>query len=657
MCGIVGIVGTDREYQVESADIHRMCETIVHRGPDDEGIYAQGRVGLGMRRLSIIDLSTGHQPIHNEDRSIWIVFNGEIYNFLELRPDLERRGHKFYTNTDTEAIVHLYEEYGASCVEKLRGMFAFAIWDDRQQRLLLARDRLGKKPLHYAFSQGRFLFGSEIKTLLAVAPELSTVSSEGLLDYFYFGYIQDRHSAFTEIQKLAPGHLLEYANGKVQCRKYWELPACGTYEPASEKECIDDLEQRLSEAVRIRMISDVPLGALLSGGVDSSTVVALMARESSRPVKTFSIGFPNEDFNEAGHARLVAQQFGTEHHELVIDADFGETLDKLTHMMEEPFADDSMVPTYCVCALTRKHVTVALAGDGGDEFFGGYDRYMVDLRRRLVPGMPEWAGDFFRKNIFPRLPAEMYGRRFLFNMSLASRDRYLDSIAYLRLDSRDRPLFSSDFLVSAETLPSPLETFRASLNGAPATDRLSRLQYLDVMTYLPFDILTKVDRMSMAASLEVRAPLLDHVLAEWATKLSPKWKIRSGQQKYILKKLAERLGVPREALYRPKQGFAVPLVHWFRNELKQDLLGVLLEPKTLQRGYFSPVAVRQLMDEHLKGRRDRSAELWLLLVFELWHRNFLETLATGDSSQRAPKITSMKTCQTLPVTPQAGTEQ
>lgn len=634
MCGIAGIIGKHAGYGVDPGQVHQMCQPIVHRGPDDEGVHVLGRVGLGMRRLSIIDLSTGHQPIHNENRSIWIVFNGEIYNFQDLRLDLIERGHSFYTKTDTEVIVHLYEEYGLEFVKKLRGMFAFALWDDQRQKLVVARDRLGKKPLHYAFSDKCFLFGSEIKSLLAVAPDLAEVNQQALLDYFYFGYVTEARSAFTRIHKLPPGHVLEYADDKVTVHKYWDVPEYGTYKPQSEEEGLEELERQLAEAVRIRLISDVPLGALLSGGVDSSTVVALMARASNRPVKTFSISFPNEDFNEAKHAQLVARHFGTEHHELLVEADFCQTLDKLTRLMEEPFSDDSMVPTYCVSELTRRHVTVALAGDGGDEFFAGYDRYEVDLRRKNVPGMPEWAGRFFRSEVYPRLPLEMYGRRFLFNMSLPSKERYLDSISYLRIDGRDQALFSDDFLTVTERFPAPLQAFRDCLSNAPAKDRMSQLQHLDVMTYLPSDILTKVDRMSMAASLEVRAPLLDHVVVEWATRLSPHWKRRNGQSKYILKKLAERLGVPREVLHRPKQGFAVPLVHWFRDTSKKELLQILLEPKSLQRGYYRPAAIHALMDEHLRGRRDRSSELWLLLVFELWHRNFLENLPSRDVSLR-----------------------
>jgi len=346
VCGIAGIVGAEPSTVIEANAVDRMCRTIVHRGPDDEGIYAKGSAGLGIRRLSIIDLAGGRQPIHNEDQTVWVVFNGEIYNFPELRPELEKSGHRFYTNTDTEVIVHLYEEFGADCVQKLRGMFAFAVYDERNRRLLLARDRLGKKPLHYALLDGRLLFGSEIKALLAVAPELNEIDHEGLLHFFYFGYIPDPLTAFRRIRKLPPGHLLEYANDQIRVRQYWDLPAYGTHEPGSEEECLEELENRLAEAVRIRLISDVPLGALLSGGVDSSTVVALMARASSKPVKTFSVGFGNQDFNEANHARAVAERFGTEHHELVVEPNIWQTLDTLTRTPEEPFADSTILPPY-----------------------------------------------------------------------------------------------------------------------------------------------------------------------------------------------------------------------------------------------------------------------------------------------------------------------
>lgn len=616
-----------------------MCRTIVHRGPDDEGIYAHGQVALGMRRLSIIDLSTGHQPIHNEDGDVWVVFNGEIYNFPELRHELETRGHHFYTNSDTEVIVHLYEEHGADCVKQLRGMFAFAVWDQRRENLLLARDRFGKKPLYYGMDGVRLLFGSEIKAILAAAPGLAEIAPLGLLGFFHFGYIPDPDTAFQRIKKLPPGHVLEFSDGLTHVRQYWDLPPYGTYEPPSEQECFEELEHRLAEAVRIRLISDVPLGALLSGGVDSSIVVALMARFSSRPVKTFSIGFPEEDFNESEHARSVAQQFGTDHHELYVEPDIEQTLELLTSTLEEPFGDSSMVPTYHVCRLARQHVTVALAGDGGDELFAGYDRYGSYLRRRRILLFPFGAGLWYRRHFHPMVPPSWRGRRLLYNLSLPHRERYLDGISVLPTSHRERNIFSKDFLAWANQQQSPYDAFLRLLRSHPTSDPLSEVQYLDAKTYLPGDILTKVDRMSMANSLEVRAPFLDHPLAEWAAKLSPRWKLRGGQLKYVLKKLAERLKIPKRSVYRPKQGFAMPLRHWFRENPAPALLDILLEPKTLQRGYFAESGVRQLLKEHRMGIRDRSWELWQVLVFELWHRNFLEKkFATKTSTEFLPLL-------------------
>jgi len=624
MCGIAGMVGVAPGYLAEEAEVRAMCQTIVHRGPDDEGIYVHGRAGLGMRRLSIIDLSTGHQPIHNEDGNLWVVFNGEIYNFPELRPELEARGHRFYTNSDTEVIVHLYEEHGIACVKKLRGMFALAVWDQRRETLLLARDRFGEKPLYYAVDGARLLFGSEIKTILAAAPALAEIAPRGLLSFFHFGYVPDPHTSFKNIKKLPPGHLLEFSDGHVRVRKYWDLPAYGTYEPPSEQECLEELEHRMAEAVRIRLLSDVPLGALLSGGVDSSIVVALMARFSSRPVKTFSIGFPSRDFNESEHARAVAEKFETEHHELYVEPKIEETVQHLTSSLEEPFGDSSAVPTYHVCRMARQHVTVALAGDGGDELFAGYDRYFSYLRRRKIRLFPFGSGRWYRERVHPILPMHWRGRRFVYNLSLPCRQRYLDGISMLPC-RREKNIYSKDFLAWANRQPSPYDSFLPFLEHGPATDPLSEVQYLDAKTYLAGDILTKVDRMSMANSLEVRAPFLDHPLAEWAAMLSPRWKLRFGELKYVLKKLAERLRIPKKVLYRPKRGFTMPLFHWFRENPGPALLDILLEPRTLRRGYFAESGVRQLLKEHRQGVRDRSSELWQLLILELWHRNFLET--------------------------------
>lgn len=631
MCGIAGAASAEPGVKQDVASIRLMCKAIIHRGPDDEGFYVREGVGLGMRRLSIIDLAGGHQPIHNEDQTIWAVFNGEIYNFPELRRELESRGHLFYTHSDTEVIIHLYEELGSGCVNKLRGMFAIAIWDEQRKSLLLARDRLGKKPLHYAFEKGQLLFGSEIKSLLAVAPELAEVDRQAMLSYFQFGYIPDPLTAFRSIRKLPPGHVLEFQSGEIRVNRYWDLPKYGSFDPGSENECLDELESRLEEAVRIRLISDVPLGALLSGGVDSSIVVALMARASSATVRTFSIGFPNQDFSETEYARAVAERFETDHTEMIVDPDFGETLDKLTRLLEEPFADSSILPTFHVSRLARQHVTVALSGDGGDELYAGYDRYQINLLRSRFERLPAWMGRAYREHVYPRLPRNLRGRQFAYNISLRTRDRYIDSISYLTPDLRDRFLFSNDFLEFAATCPSPAEQFRAYYDEAPANEVLSRMQYLDTKTYLTADVLTKVDRMSMAASLEVRCPLLDQEFVKWSVSLAPRWKLHMGQSKYALKKLAERLGVPARAIHRPKQGFAVPLVHWFRKELKSGIGEILLEPRSLNRGYFNPVGIRALLEEHWKGRRDNSGVLWIMLIFELWHRNYLESFRSADS--------------------------
>ncbi len=424
MCGIAGVVSATRESNITEALVRHMCDQIRHRGPDDEGVYVADGAGLGMRRLSIIDLSTGHQPIFNEDRSAWIVFNGEIYNFLELRPDLERRGHRFTTKTDTECILHLYEDMGTDCVTRLRGMFGIAIYDKTKRKLMLARDRFGKKPMHYALHNGNLYFGSEIKSILAVAPELAAVNSQALLEYLYFGYVPEPLTAFTGIHKLPAGHVLEFENGEVRIRQYWDLPEYNTHGPRvitkkTEEECLEELDHLLFEATKMRLISDVPLGAFLSGGIDSSTVVGLMARASAGPVKTFSIGFKKDDFDEAQYARMVAKKFGTEHHEMILEPDVVQTVEYLTSSLEEPFGDSSMLPTYYVSQMARQHVTVALSGDGGDEIFAGYDRYRIQAGRQIYERIPGWARKFYRNSIFPLLPNKMNGRRLSYNVSAA----------------------------------------------------------------------------------------------------------------------------------------------------------------------------------------------------------------------------------------------
>ena len=623
MCGIAGVVSTARESNITEALVHHMCEQIVYRGPDDEGLYVADGAGFGMRRLSIIDLAGGHQPVFNEDRTAWIVFNGEIYNFPELRPELESRGHRFRTHTDTEVIIHLYEEMGADCVTKLRGMFAIAIYDKTKRKLILARDRLGKKPLHYALHKGNLYFASEIKSILSVVPELAEVNPQGLLEYLYYGYVPDTITAFTGIQKLPAGHVLEFQDGKISVRQYWDLPEYNTHAPRSEEECLEELEQRLFEATKIRLISDVPLGAFLSGGTDSSTVVALMARASSSPVKTFSIGFKKDDFNEAKWARIVAEKFGTDHHEMILEPDVVQTVEHLTSSLEEPFGDSSMLPTYYVSQMARQHVTVALSGDGGDELFGGYDRYRIHAGRGIFEHIPAGHRRFYRDHVFPRVPNTMRGRAFSYNASLPWQERYVDQLSFLPSFERDTPILSHDFRQILKRGDDPSNALQRYFAHTPAKDPVDQLLYVDTKTYLVGDILTKVDRMSMLNSLEVRVPMLDHVFVEWVTGLPSEWKLRGNQQKYILRKLAERVGVPREALYRQKQGFSLPLVHWMRNELKEMVM-TLLEPRTLNRGYFVADGVRKLMDDHLVRGRGNTARIWRLLMFELWHRNFLE---------------------------------
>ncbi len=627
MCGIAGVVDA-RNGRVDSDLLHRMCETLIHRGPDGEGTFVTGCTGLGMRRLSVIDLAGGSQPIFNEDQSAWVVFNGEIYNFKELRKELEKRGHHFRTDSDTEVIVHLYEDFGDNCVLKLRGMFAFALYDERRRRLLLARDRLGIKPLHYSKSGDRLFFASEIKAILATAPSLAETNPHALLQYFYFGYIPEPDTAFLHIQKLPPGHLLVYEDGEVRVRQYWEIPAYGTYSPACEEECLEQLDVRLSEAVRMELLADVPLGALLSGGIDSSTIVALMSRSASKPVKTFSVGFKHSDFDETPYARLVAQKFETEHHELILEPDIAEAIQTLASSLDEPFGDSSMLPTYFVCLMARKHVTVVLSGDGGDEMFAGYERYQGFLDNPR-PQLPIWAGQLYRDQIYPRLPHWVYGRNYAYSHSLPWQERYLERISVVPMQ-RNYSMLSEDFLHSFSGVD-PLLAFRRRLEVAPSGDPLERVLYLDTKTYLPGDILTKVDRMSMAASLEARVPMLDHVFVEWAASLNRNWKTRDGSKKFILTKFAERIGVPRAALHRPKQGFALPLLHWMRHELKDMVLSLLLEPRTLQRGYFNETGIRHLLDSFFCGQTDDYLAIWRLMMFELWQRNFLEACTMRDS--------------------------
>ena len=615
MCGIAGIVSLGGR-PVGLPDLRRMCAALAHRGPDDEGVYLARGAGLAMRRLSIIDLATGRQPVHNEDRTVWAVFNGEIYNFPELRRELEGRGHSFYTGTDTEVIVHLYEERGPRCVEALRGMFAFAVWDERAQSLLLARDRLGIKPLYYRHAGGRLAFASELKSLLQLPEDDRAINWRALGHLLAFLTTPRAESIVEGCRKLEPGTVLVASPRGVSVSRYWELDWAPDYS-RSPAEVAEELQARLLESVRLHLASDVPLGAFLSGGVDSSAVVAAMARLGARPVKTFSIGFPEEDYNELRYARMVAQALGTEHHELTLQPDVLSVIDDLAWHLDEPFGDSSAIPTYMVSKLAAEHVTVVLSGDGGDELFAGYDRYQVEARERRRERLPavlrRALGALAR-----RAPEGTTGRNFLRHLALDGPQRYLDAATCFRTDELRGLLAPEVFdLVTAE---SPWAAAAAWL-GDPGRHWLSSLQHLDINAYLPLDILTKVDRMSMAHSIEARVPLLDHTLVEFAATIPPELKLHGGEGKHIFKR-ALREWLPAPILGRPKQGFAIPLGRWFRGRLGEFVHDLLLSDTARRRGFYRPGSIAALLERQRRG--DLDLQLWTLISLELWARRFLD---------------------------------
>ena len=627
MCGIAGFadVTVTGHTVADAARVKTMCDVMRHRGPDDDGFHVAPGVALGMRRLSIIDLSTGHQPIHNEDRTVWVVFNGEIYNYQELRATLEAAGHSFYTSSDTETIVHGYEQWGEAVFAKLRGMFGVAIWDSRTRSLLIARDRAGIKPLYYAEAAGRLFFGSEAKCLL-VNPEIDRALDPTALDhYLAYLYTPRDRAIFSGMRKLLPGHYLKVCGGRVTTTRYWQLPVEATFR-GSEAEALDALEQTLMDAVRSHMISDVPLGAFLSGGIDSSVVVALMAKAANRPVKTFSIGFDEPAYDELPHARRVAEHLGTDHHEFVVRPDALGILDRLIWHFDEPFADSSAIPTWYVSELARQHVTVVLSGDGGDESFGGYDRYAPHQRvasfDRLVPGV----GRLVAAAAWKALPHGARGKNFLRHVARDPQGRYLDSVTFYHADER-RELLSPDVAGSLADWDAEAY-FSAPFARLGELPLAAQMMAFDFETYLPEDCLTKVDRMSMAHSIESRVPLLDHVVVEFAASLPATMKIARTRRKHLLKQLAFRL-VPREILDRPKQGFGVPIGHWFRGSLRDVFGDVLGSAATRQRGYFNQAFVDRVLREHLAGKRDHALRLWQLLVFELWHRQHVDSAAVA----------------------------
>jgi asparagine synthase (glutamine-hydrolysing) len=627
MCGIVGIVHRD-ERPVDAGLLGRMNEAIHHRGPDEEGTYLRGRAGMAMRRLAIIDLAGGQQPISNEDGTAWIVFNGEIYNFRELKERLEKLGHHFRTDCDTEAIVHAYEEYGADCPKHLRGMFAFAIWDERKGELFLARDRVGKKPLLYAHTQGKLIFGSEFQALLLHPDVGRDVDREAIHHYLSFMCVPAPLTAYRQVRKLEPGHTLRYTrDGEIKVERYWQ-PDFSKKIDISEEEAGERVLEILREAVRVRLMSEVPLGAFLSGGVDSSTVVALMSEVSDTPVKTFSIGFEEQDFSELHHARRVAEHVGAEHHEFIVRPDALEVLPTLVEHYGEPYADSSAIPTYYVARETRRHVTVALNGDGGDESFAGYERYAAMRLSERYRKLPNVLRERVIRQAVDLLPSSELKRgrvrslkRFLKSASLPPVERYLRWVSVFDAGAKG-DLYTDDFRRETEgaDVRQWLAPWFARANGAGVVDA-SLLT--DTMTYLPNDLLVKVDIASMAVSLEARSPFLDHHVIEFAASLPEKMKLRGLTTKYLLKKSLKKL-LPSDNLTRPKMGFGVPVGHWFRGEMQPYLRENLLSEKSSRRGITRPEVVGRMVEEHTRGAKDYTHQLWTLLMLELWFQRFID---------------------------------
>lgn len=627
MCGIVGFVNADGS-SVDRPVLERMCDAIAHRGPDDDGFHVDKNAALGMRRLAIIDVAGGKQPIHNADRTKWIVFNGEIYNYQEIRRGLDERGHRFYTNSDTEALLHLYDEYGPDCLNHLRGMFAFAIWDEKEKTLFIARDRVGKKPLLYSHkANGDLIFGSEFKALLEHPSISREIDMQAIDSYLSYLCIPAPQTAFKQIRKLEPGHWLRWKKGEIETRRYW-LPDFSKKLKISEEEAIEETTRILRESTRLRMISEVPLGAFLSGGVDSSAVVALMAMESDKPVKTFSIGFEEQDFSELKYAKRVAAHVGAEYNEFIVKPDAMEVLPILVEHYGEPYADSSAIPTYYVSKETRKHVTVALNGDGGDESFAGYERYAAMQAAELYTRVPAALRKLFIEAPVNLLPTSEIRKtrardlkRFLKAASLPRKERYFRWMTTFTGEAKDE-LYTKDFAAAtagahAEDL---LDGWFSKANGSGLLDATL---LTDQMTYLPNDLLVKVDIASMAVSLEARSPFLDHKLIEFAASLPENLKMRRFETKYLLKKVAARL-VPKEVVYRRKMGFGVPIGSWFRNEMKEFVREVLLSERSLSRGIVRPEVVLRYVNEHLNAERDHSFQIWTLLMLELWFQRFID---------------------------------
>jgi asparagine synthase (glutamine-hydrolysing) len=634
MCGITGLFDTRGQRPIDRAALQRMNDSQLHRGPDEGSLYTEPGLGLGHRRLSIIDIATGQQPLFNADKTIAIVFNGEIYNYQSLMAELQGLGYAFHTKSDTECIVHAWEAWGERCVDRLRGMFAFALWDRTQQTFFMARDRLGVKPMYYGvMDDGLLAFGSELKSVLAY--QSAGVRLNRALDplaveeYFALGYVAEPRTIFKQALKLPPATTLLWRRGEPmpQPKVYWDV-RFSLDNPISAEDACEELRHRLDESVKLRMIAEVPLGAFLSGGVDSSAVVASMAQVSTEPVNTCSIGFDDPQFNESAFAQTVAERYQTCHHLEVVKSDDFDLIDTLARLYDEPYADSSAIPTYRVCQLARKRVTVALSGDGGDESFGGYRRYRMHLmEERMRSALPHGV----RRPIFGLLgkvypkadwaPRVFRAKTTFEGMARSSVEAYFHSVSILRGPMRDE-LFSARFKTEIAGYDAR-QVFEGHAANANTDDPLALIQYLDLKTYLVGDINTKVDRASMAHSLEVREPLMDHPLVEWLATLPSSLKVRGQEGKFLLKKAME----PRlsdDILYRPKMGFAVPLARWFRGPLKQRVRDAILGPRLAETGWFNRAYLQHLVEAHQSGARDYSAPLWTLLMFEAFLRNVVD---------------------------------
>ncbi|MEX2162101.1 MAG: asparagine synthase (glutamine-hydrolyzing) [Anaerolineales bacterium] len=626
MCGICGIVdGTGRD--VDRDLLRRLNTAIAHRGPDGEGYFEQGGVGLASRRLAIIDVAGGDQPIFNEDKSIAIVYNGECYNYQDLRARLDKKDHQFHTNSDTECIVHLYEDLGDDCVQPLRGMFAFALWDANRQRLLIVRDRLGKKPMHYTVAEGRLYFASELSALLSVLPHQPELDLQAIDDYLSLQYIPEPYTAYQGVYKLPAAHRLIWERGTLKVERYWDFG----YEPkhtASEGELIDELRGIAGDAVKMRLISEVPLGAHLSGGIDSSIVVALMAQASSSPVRTFSVGFEETNFSELPYARSVAERYATEHHEFTLTfGDIPATLETLLEHFGEPFADPSALPLYHLSRLTRQHVTVALNGDGGDESFAGYQRYWLDAyadRYLHLPGlvtrglMPALAGALPDRGDGPVGSSLSNGIKRL--PQLTEVDRRASLLRWgSYFSARQKSTLWQPSVAASLDLARAEKNMAEIYTQARARTRLDRTLYTDIKSYLTGCLLVKADRMTMASSLEGRSPFLDHVLVEWAAKLPVKYKLNGRQGKVILRKAFADL-LPAEVLSHGKQGFGIPVGAWLRGPLESWMRETLLAPESPLAGWFQRDALVRLLAEHHTGKQDHGKRLWALACLALWAR-------------------------------------